>query len=183
MHIGREVEHGRSGSEFELAQRIDALTGLFESRVAAASEAEISKEQLARYIRGETSKVPLGPLLRLCEAKGVRIEWLATGRGPMLEAAAAAEEKVRYELPETFQERIARLQEVNETLQESAKRLNVRASERILGRIQAIAFAAGLEQEAIEELVSLVDQAYEDGWDDGHSTPPEREYSREDDDE
>jgi len=181
LDTGRELGHLRPGSAAELGQRIREVVGLFENRPAAARVAGVSKGQMTRYVTGETSKVPLEPLLQLCEAKGVRIEWLATGRGPMLEADAVAEERARYQLPETFQERVGRLQEVNETIEAAVERLRVRASEGILGRIQAVAFAAGLEEDAVDELVGLVDQAYEEGWDAGHATPLEPDYDPEED--
>jgi len=60
MHISREVEHRRSGSELELAQRIEALAGLFESRLAANATAWIRPRMpsLART-RSRSSRITI----------------------------------------------------------------------------------------------------------------------------
>ncbi|MCM0018540.1 MAG: LexA family transcriptional regulator [Tagaea sp.] len=55
---------------------------LFPSRAEAARIAGRSVDSLADYERGET-EVPFAVLKRLCEAKRVRLEWLASGDGSM----------------------------------------------------------------------------------------------------
>lgn len=55
---------------------------LFRTKREAADTLEISTDQLTRYIKGQASP-PLSVLMRLSAAKGVSLDWLATGEGPM----------------------------------------------------------------------------------------------------
>jgi transcriptional regulator with XRE-family HTH domain len=73
----------------ELERRISALVGLFKSRTEAASICEMSTDQLARYEKGGTPSFV--PLAKLAIAKGVRLEWLATGEGDMYASETAPE--------------------------------------------------------------------------------------------
>lgn len=159
-----EPGHLRPGSEAELGQRIRRLVELIGSREKAAKIAGVSKGQISRYVTAETTKVPLEPLLRLCEASGARIEWLATGRDPMLEGAAVQDEAARYSLGETFEARIERLQEVNSAVLRVSRELGHRVSYDVLARIQGVAYASGLDEEAIAQLVRMVDMAYDEGY-------------------
>lgn len=50
------------------------------SRKKAAEVAQVSTDQLARYINN-TSQPGLAPMARLCTAANVSLDWLATGAG------------------------------------------------------------------------------------------------------
>jgi transcriptional regulator with XRE-family HTH domain len=54
----------------------------------AAEVAGVTVEQLKRYVRDQ-SVPPFDVLARLAGPKGVNLNWLADGKGPMFEAAAA----------------------------------------------------------------------------------------------
>ena len=164
IHIEKEVSHPCESFGAELSHRIAQLVDLVGSRAKAAEVAGVSTEQIARYVRGEVPKVPLEPLLRLCEASGARIEWLATGRDPMLEGAAVQDEAVKYSLGETFEARIERLQEVNSAVLRVSRELGHQVSYDVLARIQGVAYASGLDEEAIAQLVRMVDMAYDEGY-------------------
>lgn len=93
----------------ELERRISAVIGLFKSRTEAASVCGMSTDQLSRYEKGGTPSFP--PLARLAIAKGVSLEWLATGEGGMLLSASqtasdGASQALRLE-PETLESSIA----------------------------------------------------------------------------
>ena len=79
----REAKLPTSASE--LGSRFEAAIALFRTKKEAADTLDISTDQLTRYIKGQASP-PLVLLARLTAAKGVRLDWLATGRGPMLAA-------------------------------------------------------------------------------------------------
>lgn len=51
--------------------------------------AGVSPDQLARYVKGQNA-APFEVLARLAGAKGVSLDWLATGRGPMRPEAEPA---------------------------------------------------------------------------------------------
>jgi transcriptional regulator with XRE-family HTH domain len=75
---------GTEGPTFasELGPRIAAVAQLYEGRKSAADAGGFSIDQLARYMRGE-NEPSFSRLARMALAKGVRLEWLATGEGPM----------------------------------------------------------------------------------------------------
>jgi transcriptional regulator with XRE-family HTH domain len=58
--------------------------------------AGVSLSQLGRYISGE-SQPTIEPLVRMAEAAGVNLDWLATGRGSKLKADVALYEKYDVE--------------------------------------------------------------------------------------
>lgn len=64
----------------DFGQRLAWLLARFESRAQAAEVAGVIADQLAKYVRG-AAKPQLETMARLCEAKGVSLDWLATGRG------------------------------------------------------------------------------------------------------
>jgi phage repressor protein C with HTH and peptisase S24 domain len=82
------VGEGPATFRMELGVRIHRLLGLFENRQEAADIAGVTPEHLASYIRG-SAKPPFELLNRLASAKGVSLDWLATGEGSeFLEAGA-----------------------------------------------------------------------------------------------
>lgn len=83
-------EHGRTlpGSRFELGSRIKAVVDLFSTKAEAARVADISTDQLDRYISGK-GEVSLSPVARLAQAKGVRLDWLWSGDDPRQASPAA----------------------------------------------------------------------------------------------
>ena len=74
------VGEGPATFRMELGVRIHWLLGLFENRQEAADIAGVTPEHLASYIRG-SAKPPFELLNRLASAKGVSLDWLATGVG------------------------------------------------------------------------------------------------------
>lgn len=74
--------------EKDLERRISALVALFDSRTEASRVSRLSTDQLLRYERGGSPSFV--PLARLCLAKGVRMEWLATGEGQMMAGVSDA---------------------------------------------------------------------------------------------
>jgi len=74
------VGEGPATFRMELGVRIHWLLGLFENRQEAADIAGVTPEHLASYIRG-SAKPPFELLNRLASAKGVSLDWLATGEG------------------------------------------------------------------------------------------------------
>jgi phage repressor protein C with HTH and peptisase S24 domain len=74
------VGEGPATFRMELGVRIHWLLGLFENRQEAADIADVTPEHLASYIRG-SAKPPFELLNRLASAKGVSLDWLATGEG------------------------------------------------------------------------------------------------------
>ena len=67
----------------ELGKRISVVANLFRTRQEAAEAADISTNQLARYIKGANSAA-FPVLARLAVAKGIDLNWLATGDGQMI---------------------------------------------------------------------------------------------------
>lgn len=70
-------------AEFEadegLRRRLGQLLARFDTRKSAAEVAQKSVDQLQAYLKGR-SAVPLLPIARLCAAKGVSLDWLASGQ-------------------------------------------------------------------------------------------------------
>src|SRR3546814_4374939 len=77
----------------ELGIRIGMVADFLGSRENAASVAGISVDQLTHYIKGR-AKPSFPALHRLCDAVGVRLDWIATGDGPvrLSEASSRSEE-------------------------------------------------------------------------------------------
>lgn len=69
--------------ERDLAARIASIVQLYGSRAAAAEAAGVSRDQISRYIQGR-SGAGFDALARLAKGRGVSLDWLATGTGPML---------------------------------------------------------------------------------------------------
>jgi phage repressor protein C with HTH and peptisase S24 domain len=63
-----------------LGERIRWLLDRFDSRVDAAEVAHVTPEHLASYIGGR-AKPPFELMSRLARAKGVSLDWVATGEG------------------------------------------------------------------------------------------------------
>jgi hypothetical protein len=78
-----ETRMDRPSSQEELGRRLSAVLDRIGTRQKASEIAERSVDQLGKYVKG-AAEPPFLPLIRLCEAAGVRMEWLATGTGPML---------------------------------------------------------------------------------------------------
>lgn len=69
----------------ELGERVRWLLDEFENRAEAARIAGVTPEHLAAYIGGR-AKPPFELLARLAKAKGVSLDWIATGAGdPLLD--------------------------------------------------------------------------------------------------
>ena len=94
-----ELEHGRTSSASELVRRIEAVCNLLGSRVSAAAVAEVSTDQLARYIKGE-SQPAFATMGRMAAAAGVRLDWIWSGQGPMREEGAQASASAGLDLAE-----------------------------------------------------------------------------------
>lgn len=73
-------DHPTSG--MEVGRRLEAAIQLFGTKKEAADTLDISTDQLTRYTKGVVSP-PLAVLMRLSSAKGISLDWLATGRGSM----------------------------------------------------------------------------------------------------
>lgn len=93
---GRVVRSRKSGHSLEesatpfspeggLGSRISAVAARYPDRKSAASAAGVSTDQLARYMRDENQPT-LVSMAGLAAGAGVRLDWLATGRGSMLTA-------------------------------------------------------------------------------------------------
>jgi hypothetical protein len=71
-----------------MGTRISALCDVIGTRKNAAVAMGVSADSLQRYIRQENMP-PFDVLVRLCAAAGGRLDWLATGQGPMLYSETA----------------------------------------------------------------------------------------------
>lgn len=71
-----------------LGERIAALVRLHGGRAAAARAAGISADQISRYVQGRSSP-GFETLARLARGRGVSLDWLWSGEGPMLLADRA----------------------------------------------------------------------------------------------
>ena len=77
---GGVLQDGPAAFRVELGERIRWLLDLFDSRPEAAEIAGVTPEHLASYIGGR-AKPPFELIGRLARAKGVSLEWIATGGG------------------------------------------------------------------------------------------------------
>ena len=77
-------EDGTEGSSYkmELGTRISAVAEEIGTRKDAAKVAGISDDMLFRYIAGR-SKVSFEPVAKMCESRGISLDWLHTGNSPM----------------------------------------------------------------------------------------------------
>ncbi len=104
----RDSEHSEKGSKpvpfpnTGIGTRVAAIADLYESRRQAAVTAEVGVSTLQRWIGDEASPA-FDSVARLALAKGVSLDWVATGDGPMLldarKAAAALDEAVYTFVP------------------------------------------------------------------------------------
>lgn len=88
-------EENETGPNFpsydvELGARIDAVCRLIGTKKDAANIGGISNDMLHRYVRGEVKQPRFRPLVAMCMAAGVSVEWLATGLGEMRKADTPA---------------------------------------------------------------------------------------------
>lgn len=72
-------------STSELGRRLERVADLYPSRKVAAEVAGKSVDMLAAYLKGRIDP-PLGAVQRLCADKGISVDWLLTGEGPMMVA-------------------------------------------------------------------------------------------------
>lgn len=71
-----------SSSGQDLESRISQVLDMYPSRASAARACGKSTDMLAAYARG-SSHPPFEALVALAVGAGVRLDWLATGEGPM----------------------------------------------------------------------------------------------------
>jgi len=90
---GRMAEKAPSEAPDGWHKRLSYLLDLFDSRKSAAEVARKSVDQLQAYIKG-TSAAPFEALVRLCLAKQVSLDWLATGRGVPHAGSAASRDGI-----------------------------------------------------------------------------------------
>ncbi|HEY0834946.1 MAG TPA: hypothetical protein VGE72_13635 [Azospirillum sp.] len=69
--------------------RLSLVIDLYDLKVEAARVAKTTGEMLGRYTKG-THKLPFRVAAALSQAKGVSLDWLATGEGAMLFSERAA---------------------------------------------------------------------------------------------
>lgn len=84
-----EVGNPVPSSILELGTRLARVVALYPSRRAAAKICERTDEMLARYEKG-LADPPFSVVAKLALDKGVSLEWLATGEGPMERGASPA---------------------------------------------------------------------------------------------
>lgn len=106
MSSGKPDSEGQAGCQSpspsgEVGLRLKAAINLFQTKKEAADTLGVSTDQLARYLK-EIASPPLNVLARLAQAKNVRLDWLATGVGPMLQGGEPA-----LSVPETDSAAIA----------------------------------------------------------------------------
>jgi len=77
-----EVGNPVPSSILELGTRLARVVALYPSRRAAAKICERTDEMLARYEKG-LADPPFSVVAKLALDKGVSLEWLASGEGPM----------------------------------------------------------------------------------------------------
>lgn len=70
------------GYASELGTRISSIIDLYPTKAEAASVAEVTAESLGHYVSGK-AKPRFDALARLASARGVSLDWLAGGDGPM----------------------------------------------------------------------------------------------------
>ncbi|HYH17614.1 MAG TPA: helix-turn-helix transcriptional regulator [Azospirillum sp.] len=78
-----EVGRALPTYEAELGTRISLVIDLYDLKADAARVADVTPEMLNRYVRGQ-HKIPFTNAARLASAKGVSLDWLWSGEGPML---------------------------------------------------------------------------------------------------
>lgn len=78
--------------------RIAAVANLYDSRKQAAEAANVAMSSLMRWISGEGMPA-FNSLALLAAAKGVSLDWVATGEGDMLIGAKVADEDVYAYVP------------------------------------------------------------------------------------
>lgn len=126
---GEQVGCQHPTSAHQVGCRLNTVIGLFKSKKEAADTLEISTDQLARYIKGQVSP-PLSVLIRLSAAKGISLDWLASGQGEMFGSVPL----VTTALTAIDQELNARVVEAVSTVY---KECGGRISPRDLGRVSA----------------------------------------------
>lgn len=75
--------HAGATSRKEIGKRIGELAEALGTRINAATVAELSTDQLSRYINGE-GEISLQPVARLAAATGKTLDWVWSGREPPL---------------------------------------------------------------------------------------------------
>lgn len=84
-------EHAVSFPNPGIETRIAEVASLFDSRKQAAESAKVALSSLMRWISGEGMPA-FNSLALLASAKGVSLDWIASGRGEMFAGASAAQE-------------------------------------------------------------------------------------------
>lgn len=82
--LSRRAAIADAGRDFSVPplNRLAALINDFPSRADAAKVAGVVPDQLARYVRGAASPA-FETVVKMAEARGVSLDWIATGKGRM----------------------------------------------------------------------------------------------------
>ena len=83
---GKSVPRTDNNQAAELGRRIAVAIERIGSLVKAGAVAGVTDEAVARW-RDGLSRAPFDGIVQLCQASGLSIEWMATGKGPRDSAA------------------------------------------------------------------------------------------------
>lgn len=84
-----EGTRGHAAFDRDVSVRLSLVIDLYDLKVEAARAAKTTGEMLSRYTKG-AHKLPFRVAAMLARAKGVSLDWLATGEGPMMLKERAA---------------------------------------------------------------------------------------------
>lgn len=147
----------RPTSKVELGRRITTIANRFPARRDAAKAAGVSVDSLQRHMRGEN--VPaFDAAAGLCLAAGVRMEWLATGSGPMLESEARRGSQSVQPDPTTLQNA---LELIDRALPLLHRTTDASGRAHLVGVAYKIFAAHKSAADALQEIVQAIEQTGE----------------------
>lgn len=144
-------DHANNG----LGTRISAVVDLFESRKKAASVADVHVDSLYRYMRGQQSPT-LEVMSKLCSAKGISLDWLASGEGPMHRSEVARPNNVAEpssQWPARLEQPVDTLARIISTVDQLVSDLGIKADANLKAQLVAGIYQNASEYGSIEPVI------------------------------
>ena len=139
----------------ELATRLLSVCELFGTRRLAADAAGVHVDSLYKYLRGDAAPT-FEVMAKLCRAKGVSLDWLASGDVPMYRSEAQNHPKASEPSPQwpaRLEQPVDTLARIISTVDQLVSDLGIKADANLKAQLVAGLYQNAAEYGSIEPVI------------------------------
>lgn len=139
----------------DLATRLLSVCELFDTRQLAADAAGVHVDSIYKYLRGASAPT-FEVMAKLCSAKGISLDWLASGDGPMYRSEApnhhqASEPSPQW--PARLEQPVDTLARIISTVDQLVSDLGIKADANLKAQLVAGIYQNAAEYGSIEPVI------------------------------